>query len=79
MSEYGSIWQQLALWLKWKLGINYYKVVNDQMVALFIQQDYIKIDCDKCGDEVCFIEFHADLNPDVKKAFKVFCRECLDK
>ena len=49
------------------------------MVALFIQKVYIKIDCDICGDEVMFIEFHADLNPDVKKAFKVFCRECLDK
>lgn len=28
--EWGSIFDQLKLWLKWKLGINYYKVVNEK-------------------------------------------------
>jgi hypothetical protein len=28
--EWGSIWSQISLWLKWKLGINYYKVIEDK-------------------------------------------------
>ena len=29
-NEWGSIFDQLKLWLRWKLGINYYKVVNEK-------------------------------------------------
>lgn len=29
MSEWGSIWSQISLWLRWKLGINYYKVFDE--------------------------------------------------
>ena len=28
--EWGSIFDQLKLWLRWKLGINYYKVVKEE-------------------------------------------------
>jgi hypothetical protein len=29
-NEWGSIWSQISCWLKWKLGINYYKVIEDK-------------------------------------------------
>lgn len=51
------------------------------MTALYIQQDYIKIDCDNCGAEVCLIKATDPVynHETVRKPFMVFCRQCRDK
>ncbi len=51
------------------------------MTALFIQDKYIKIDCDKCGDETAFIKVENPVydNDTIKKSAVTICRECLKK
>lgn len=51
------------------------------MTALYIQKDYIKIDCDRCGEECDLIKIKPDsvTNYDtvvIKRAYTI-CKDCI--
>lgn len=49
------------------------------MTALYVSQNYLKIDCDKCGKQVFQMrEIPIGRPYDVNYPFRVICTECLE-